>query len=127
MKSLAIYAVVTLVISGCAGGPRHARGFRCWPHDPVQNVKGEGREFTPQELAQIARDHADKKDVTTVDFNSPYPNIYVFSNRGPMLAQVRWGGKLGEPCLTVEIDRRGDVIRHVVAVAACGTGLQTDE
>ena|SRR5436190_5570627 len=106
---------------------RRPTEFRCWPYDPIQVVKGEGREFTPQELAQIARDRAQREHVTTVDFSAPYPNIYVFAKKNLVLAQVYWGSRLGEPCLMVEIDRRGEVIRHVVRVAACGTGLQRHE
>jgi len=102
---------------------RRPTGFHCWPYDPIQVVKGEGREFTPQELAQIARDHAQREHVTTVDFSTPYPNVYVFTKKNPVLAQVHWGSSLGEPCLMVEINRHGEVIRHVVAVANCGTGL----
>jgi hypothetical protein len=97
-------------------------GFRCWPYDPVQILKGEGREFTPADLAQIARAHAKREGVATVDYTNSCPLIYVFDKPRPMLAQVHWGRGLGEPCLIVEIDRRGEVIRHVVAVAVCGTG-----
>src|SRR5690349_11932614 len=62
---------------------RRSTKFRCWPYDSIQTVKGERREFTPQELAQIARDHARREHVTTVDFGDPYPNIYVFTQKNP--------------------------------------------
>ena len=85
-------------------------------------MKGEGQEFTPQELVQIARQYAESEHVTTVDFSSS-PIIYVFFSRTPVLALVRWGGKIGELCLSVEIDQHGDPIRHIVAKSVCGTSL----
>jgi hypothetical protein len=103
-----------------SGVPRRPSGFRCWPYDPIQVVKGEGRDFTPKELAQIARAHAEREGVTTVDYTNAYPFIYVFNAKGPVLAKVDWFGGLGQPCLIVEIDRHGNVISHIVAVAVCG-------
>ena len=126
MKAFVTLVLAALLLCGCASGLPRASGFRCWPHDPIEIVKADGREFTPQKLAQIAHDYAQREHVTTVDFNVPHPNVYVFTKKGPVLAQVHWGSRLGEPCLMVEIDRHGEVIRHVVAVAVCG-GVRTHE
>ena len=95
-------------------------GFRYWPFDPIKVFKGDGRDFTPQELVKIARTRAVKERVTTVDFTNACPIICAFNAKSPVLAQVHWSGGLGQPCLTVEIDRRGNVSSHRVAIAACG-------
>lgn len=118
-RALAAFALAVLLSFGCATSSRRAGGSRCWPLDPIQHVKGDGRKFTPFELMQIARDHAQREGVTAVDFASRTPNIYVIEFKRPSMAIVHWPGNLGEPFLSVEIGRDGKVVQHEVAVGKC--------
>jgi hypothetical protein len=67
---------------------------------------------------QIARHCAASEEVTTVDYTH-YPLLYVFT-KGNTLARVQWGGGIGKVGLTVDLDRRGEVIQHCLSVAVCG-------
>jgi hypothetical protein len=119
--------LAALLLIGCTASSPRSGGYLCWPHDAVVVAKGESREFSPLELVQIARRHAERENVTAVDFRNRTPNVIISTKRRPMLAQVNWGDGLGELGLSVEIDRRGEVTRHWVGVSVCGYGSQRHE
>jgi hypothetical protein len=115
--SLLAIALIGLLSAGCA--------TRKWisvsPADPLV-VHGDGVKFTPRDLEDIARKYLANEQIA-FDFLGTTSQIWVFPDRGPVLAQLDWGSTLGKPCLGVEIDRQGAVVRHWKGIAVCGTGM----
>ncbi len=120
----ALMTLAVAVLAGCSS-PSRVGVIAQGPHEYMY-VAGDGQKawYSALELEKTARRYADEHKLE-FNFEGTEKNVWVNTDGGRVLADVYYSSGLGEPSLSIAIDRYGRVIRHRIGMSICGNVAKT--